>query len=61
VSSNKTIIKKGKAVSGHIIHACRRRRDIAILILKLRIKWRQALSFKSHLLYPLLMNPLPIE
>jgi len=28
VSSNMTIIKKGKAISGHIIQACRRRRGI---------------------------------
>jgi hypothetical protein len=60
VSSNYRIIKKGKGVPGHIIQACRRR-DIAILILKLRIKCRQEVNFKSQLLYPPLKNPLPTE
>jgi hypothetical protein len=61
VFSNNSIIKKGKAVPGHIIQACRRRRCIAILIINLRIKWRQVLNFKSQLLYPLLKNSLPTE
>jgi hypothetical protein len=49
MSSNMTINKKGKAVPGHIIQACRRRRGIAILILNPRIRWRQVVNFKEQL------------
>jgi len=61
VSSNMTVIKKGKAVPGHIIQACRKRRGIAILILNPRIRWRQVVNFKPQMIYPLLKNPLSIE